>query len=237
MKNKFKAGDKVRCVDNKGAGILELGYIYTVIGVRYTNKPEYVDISGIQGGFFPHRFELVEENKNMKKKYDAIWIKVDNEIVSEFIQKLLFKAGFAWGFRGEQIAQNTSSKCLLASFDTPIWEKKKVYHSGSILPYDFEVFDAVTDLAKIMEILSAKPEMEAPVINNYTMEYKKGNDIVTFGCANISILMLRDVFNAMTKTRVGNRGFDRIVLNSGVTLTEKNIKDILDYVQFVDENG
>ena len=56
MKNTFKIGDKVRCVNNAGADLLKLNKIYTVI--RADDVCIHIDDVG---GYFSTRFEFVEE--------------------------------------------------------------------------------------------------------------------------------------------------------------------------------
>jgi C-terminal processing protease CtpA/Prc len=55
---KFKPGDKVVCVDDTSNAFLRKGAVYTIRG----NNGEYVHLEeGRPGGYYPHRFRLIEE--------------------------------------------------------------------------------------------------------------------------------------------------------------------------------
>lgn len=59
--NKFKAGDKVRCIDDDGGSFehLKRGEIYTV--KEHLHWIFLVEHDNVTGGWLPSRFELVEE--------------------------------------------------------------------------------------------------------------------------------------------------------------------------------
>ena len=59
--SKFNIGDKVRCIDSGFTDELVVGNIYTV--ERHTtvyNRPAII-VTGVNRGFYPHRFELVKQ--------------------------------------------------------------------------------------------------------------------------------------------------------------------------------
>lgn len=65
MKTNPKAGDKVKCIDNKGSS-LELNKIYTVNHILLSHGVPYLYIEGITStlnGFLPSRFVLVPDTK------------------------------------------------------------------------------------------------------------------------------------------------------------------------------
>lgn len=235
MKTSFKVGDKVRCINDNTCSSLEIGKVYTLVKVG----PEFVHIDDT-GGYFPSRFELVAEDKPKENKMNVLVIKVDNEILSECIQKLLFKAGFSWGAKGaEKDIQMTGFPYIYAHFKSTYGENRIYIGSNFYKDPGYELFDAAKDFAKINEILSAraKPTMAAPKVNGYVMEYKKGDLIATFGCAKISTSFIRDVSRMMAEDYKGNRKLDKIVLDSGVTLSKDDVSNIVKYVDFVNKNG
>ena len=238
MRN-LKIGDKVRYVRNIGAfhfsPSLVLGTVYTVESLLVPHSPasdvRLVEM-GCNGCYSQKRFELVEEeNKIMNKKPAAFYISIKDPIVSEFIQKLLLKNGITWYGKKPNEIQDTDKPYLFVSFNTRTWGENKLFCSHC-KESDFEAYDAVKDLQKIMEFVET-PSMPLPVVNNYTMsEYKSGHTSVVFGCAHISIRLLRGVLKLMEEEFTGNRQLDKIVLNSGVTLTKDDVKNILKYVDF-----
>jgi hypothetical protein len=247
MKNgKFEVGDKVRYVNDTIGTFYErqplvMKRVYTIRGFFSTNGD--VLLEGVDNpngfGYCQSRFELVEEKKEtMKNKIKVLVIKVDNEILSEFIQKLLFKAGLSWTDKQtERNIKLTNFKYLYAHFNSCYAKNKIFVASDYYAEPGYELIDAVKDLPKIMEILLPKPEMEAPKVNGYVMEYKKNDLVATFGCAKISISFLLDVSRMMAEDYEGNRKLDKIVLDSGVTLTKDDVKNILDYRKFVEVNS
>lgn len=58
----FRAGDRVRCVnDGGGYGVLTVGTIYTIRRIYQNHNDEtFINVVGRAGGFYPNRFELVE---------------------------------------------------------------------------------------------------------------------------------------------------------------------------------
>jgi len=231
MKINFKVGDKIRCINNSAASSLEIGKIYTVV----RESPDFVHINN-DGGYFPRRFELVKEENETK----VLVIKVDNEILSECIQKLLFKAGFSWGDTGkEKYVQMTDFSYIYAHFKSTYGENRIFVGSNFYKDPGYELLDATKDFAKINEILSArtKPTMVAPKVNGYVMEYKKGDSVVTFGCAKISTTFINAVFNLINDSYYGNRKLSEITLDSGVKITKDDVSNIIKYMEFVEKNG
>ncbi len=86
-----------------------------------------------------------------------------------------------------------------------------------------------------------KPLLIAPKVNGYEMTYVKGNEDVSttvkFGCAEISLSMLRFANTLMTTNRPGNRTVQSVTLSSGVTLDKGAIKTILHYVEAVNKGA
>lgn len=63
MENKFKVGDRVRCIDSVGKFALEEGKEYTVTNVN----DRYVYIDYMERAYYSDRFELVERNQKTTK--------------------------------------------------------------------------------------------------------------------------------------------------------------------------
>jgi len=236
VKDSFKVGDKVRCVDNGGASALEIGEIYTVVKV----DSEFVHIDN-NGGYYPRRFEIVKEEKKKAALPAAFSITFNgNKILWETIQKIAFENGFCWASKGvTEIEPYASYGIMFISLNTKTWEKKRLY-TNTHCYQDYPTYDVVKDFAKIVELLRAaptKPTMEAPKVNGYVMEYKKGDLTATFGCAKISISFMRDVSRMMAEDYEGNRKLDAIVLDSGVKLTKDDVSNIIKYVDFVNKNS
>lgn len=241
MKTQFKAGDKVKCIDIIGLGqyrkrlVLEKEYI--VRDIRDSGDILLLDgvFNDDELGYDSSRFELID--KNMNKKPDAVWVYVKDNIVSEFIQKLLFANGFKWNGGRQEVLTNTQDyNYLLLSFNAQwgeriiCWDRK----SGPI-SYKFDIYDAVKDLPKIMELIET-PSMPLPVVNGYTMdEYKKDRLTVKFGCAEISVGFLRDVLRIMNSSYEGNRKLEKITLDSGVILSKTDVENIFKYIEFVNK--
>ena len=62
MKPTFKPGDKVRCVESDSEQ-LELGRTYEIVRQYQYNGFNIVEVEGIDDGWYPSRFELVEPAK------------------------------------------------------------------------------------------------------------------------------------------------------------------------------
>jgi protein-arginine kinase activator protein McsA len=67
------------------------------------------------------------------------------------------------------------------------------------------------------------------------MEYKKGDKVIKFGCAEIYYGMLVSL-SRWGKEHRGNRMLKSITLNSGVTMTIDEINKVLEYRKYVMEN-
>ena len=110
--SKFKAGDKVRCVD---AGInrhLYNGGVYTVVYTKVLAGDEYVYVLASNGdthGYFAHRFELVTEPANHKTNdaptsvAAAVSIKPKKTSIKDVILELLDT--YKTGLTGQEIAE------------------------------------------------------------------------------------------------------------------------------------
>jgi hypothetical protein len=65
----YRIGDRVRCIDNDGAGrLLTLGAIYTVLEVTSLSL-RFIDNEGMETGWKMRRFELAESASPRVYKY------------------------------------------------------------------------------------------------------------------------------------------------------------------------
>ncbi|WP_321875658.1 hypothetical protein [Burkholderia cenocepacia] len=89
---KFKQGDKVRCIDICGAGLLKLGAVYTVAGTGMsTSIGEYVTLAEVSQrppaeGFFASRFESAPAiatqpvEQNISTEFEIRWHKTPGKL-------------------------------------------------------------------------------------------------------------------------------------------------------------
>jgi hypothetical protein len=69
----------------------------------------------------------------------------------------------------------------------------------------------------------------------YKMVYTKGQNVVSFGCAQISVHILTLLTETLSP-RTGNRTVKSITLDSGVSINHAEIREILDYVEVVNKS-
>lgn len=67
----------------------------------------------------------------------------------------------------------------------------------------------------------------------YKMTYTKGDNVVTFGCAKLSIKMLAKASELTKERGDGNRVIQSVTLDSGVPINASELNEILDYVRAV----
>jgi hypothetical protein len=173
------------------------------------------------------------------------------------VQHLLFAAGLKW-FNAEPTKpipdKWLSNRGLFVIREAcPAMTPGLIYHgSPNTAAYPFPVYSAQTALPEIIRLLNGPfdvpPAPVAPEVHGYTARYAKGADLVEFGCAKISLVLLRDVALLMGLTAIdgslshrepvtrgygGNRTVTSITLSSGKTLSREQAKAILDYVKAV----
>jgi hypothetical protein len=77
-----------------------------------------------------------------------------------------------------------------------------------------------------------------PSVNGYEMsEYKKGDTCVKFGCAVLQLDILADIMTAQAKGNKNVRQITGVVLDSGVTITCSQIKEIQEYVNHINSQS
>lgn len=153
------------------------------------------------------------------------------------VQHIAFDAGWEWVNTGKGETEVTAgwSTVELKSDKKMFNRTNRVQIPGSLN------LDARTDLGLLIDLLAKPPAPIAPTIHGYKGEYIKGqqgvglDDIVKFGCAELSLSMMRRTHDLMTLERVGNRTISAITLSSGVALKLDDIKAILDYVNAVNK--
>lgn len=88
-----------------------------------------------------------------------------------------------------------------------------------------EIYHGIKEFSDILQL---------PKINDYDGEYDEGDEFVTYGCAKISLAMLRAVLNA-DDDGVGNRTITSITLSEhDVNITMGEIEQI---IKFVDQKN
>lgn len=98
--------------------------------------------------------------------------------------------------------------------------------------------DAKTDMGKLIDLLDEMKKPVAPTppkVNGYDGAYVKGTDVIKFGCAEISRPMLSRTRELMDIQFDGNRTVASVKLSSGVILDREQVRQILDYVDAVNQ--
>lgn len=155
-------------------------------------------------------------------------------ILGEAAQRALFKAGLRWG-AGPTV------------MDLSSWPYINVYRDGRYAVMitrsaedanpGFPHYDVGTQLREIVQLLATPPKPPAPVgphLHGYTGVYRKDTSYVTFGCANLCTGLLHRVLALNEAGITGNRKVASVTLDSGKTLTLKQIEETLAYVAAVD---
>lgn len=96
-------------------------------------------------------------------------------------------------------------------------------------------YDGFTQFGEIVRLLETplKEKKQPPIINGYKMEYNIGDAWVIFGCAVMSREMIEDTLIILNKIYCGNGKISSITLDCGVILTRYNLKEIIDYIDYV----
>lgn len=95
--NKFKVGDKVKCIKSSVFNSVREGEEYTVddVSTVMLDQPS-VKVSGGDGHWYESRFELVEDVVPEPKTYGNMKFRISSPEHSKQVQEALFKAGFKW---------------------------------------------------------------------------------------------------------------------------------------------
>lgn len=114
MSQRFKVGDKVRCIKAHPPKLLE-GHTYTITfiytGILGEQLVSVVDGSRI-AGYCATRFELIEETP----KFQAMRIRINSKEHSRAVQAQLFEQGYRW-IAGSNRYQGWSVKWLFTTTD------------------------------------------------------------------------------------------------------------------------
>lgn len=207
------------------------------------------DISYRRSGW-SYRRKIEQPKQSMKH----IIISVHNHAISRAIQATLVAFKWGWSATGYNYKSATGYNYNSAVVDsykgshnqTPAIRvslmgatKKLEYGYREWYVNQPEFIDAVyldgkTDLGKLIEILEQKQEPEAPELYGHKAKYKKNYSSIEFGCAKISIPMLRAAYGLMTADWLDvNRKVQFVALDSGKTLRADEIKPILDFIDQV----
>lgn len=162
--------------------------------------------------------------------------------LNAIIQDLLFEAGYQWGSgpaHEGRVRQHLNAHWLFVSAMGP-QDELMAGGAGCTPQTGFLSLDSKTDLGQIMDqlkALSAPPSVHAPqppTINGYVGQYTKGYASITFGCAKISVPMLRMAYETMKDQWTGmNRTIASVTLSSGVVLKQSDIETVLTYVEAI----
>lgn len=159
-----------------------------------------------------------------------------NPSLSEAAQRACFGVGLTWE-GGPVVVEGRTP--FINVYRTGRWATmitRSMDDANPGLPH----YDVGTQLGEIVRLLStppAPPKPVAPRVHDYTASYVKGSPCVVFGCVNLSIALLKRLsdLSATGGTRwEGNRTVASVTLDSGKTLTLKQIDETLAYVAAVD---
>ncbi len=168
-------------------------------------------------------------------------VQVDNPALSEAVQRVAFAAGLGWELDGARVQHANSTALVVSrtasSLDDCTWMADRLYRASSNnermrnrLPH----YNAATQFGEIVRLLSTPvkpPRPEIPEVHGHHMNpYAKGGDTVAFGCAVISLDLLRVTFTAPYP---GNRTVDSIMLSSGKRIDRAQATEIFAYVDYV----
>lgn len=169
----------------------------------------------------------------------------DSQALSRAVQELALSAGFLWGDCDTKWSSIPVERCGGKTF-IKLWTdgRKTLTFGPNALSHAGHcpmVLDARTDMGLFIDLLDSiknSPKPVGPTINGYVSEYEKGHIIITFGCAEVCIHMLRHAskmfaYDVKHNNWMSNRTVAAITLDSGVKLTKTDIESILSYVDRV----
>lgn len=234
-KNIFKRGDIVECINNNNVPELKIGKHYIV---KRSNDSFIYLGEGDCCGFTHIRFKLVHP-----EPYNGLIVENITGSLHKIVQEIFFSFGYGWpncgGNSNSYFNPGAHYKKYIFYFcDQKESEKSTMYLTTVDNKDNFITLDATKDLNKLMEHLQNYKDGKydsktPPEINGYKAEYKEGDATIKFGCAMIDISMLRGINDVLKKSICGNGSVKSIKLDSGVELNEKNVLDILSYVDSV----
>jgi hypothetical protein len=181
----------------------------------------------------------VDQNVGSKQKRSSAEVLRDAE-AKGFVKGAAYKIP-----RLSQVAQGVITEVAVWGLDDYLkhrlnvslsdLEFLKLYAAGgeeplAFIKYSNGYYYSITEVTVVVE-------PERPVVNKHRMEtYSKGDTYVVFGCARISITMLRGIVSAYESTSedASNRSIASVKLTSDVEITYQQIKDILVHVDYID---
>ncbi len=188
--------------------------------------------------------EVARHSAPVLKPGQSIVIAVyGNAALSTAVQLAAFGAGYAWAGSGCQTPENLRAECLFLHDEM---RHKIMTHGTALYAKESDEttkrlhLDAKTDMGLLIDLLAQTPSVPAkpvgPTINGYVGAYTRLNGSISFGCAQLSIPMLRKVCELMsTKWTGGNRFVGGVTLDSSVSLSRADIGAILAYVDKVNK--
>lgn len=180
------------------------------------------------------------------KKSTKIIINVHNsQALSRAVQEICFASGITWGassqaFRADVVTEYGKEQAAMRIWGNGIqFASVAWYKDSGFQEPEYTFLDAKTDLGRLMDLLTEKDEIEKPTVYGYAADYIKGSDVIRFGCADLSVAMLRHInetaYNMTDIKYPGNRAVSAIVLDSGKFITFPEIKAILNHVDQVNK--
>lgn len=235
--NKFKVGDMVIAEKGEELGLYGIydGNEYEITSILDPNENggQTIEVRGDKGyatPFYSTRF--VKSNKNMKTNEIPTGYYIDvakNENLSEFFQKVLLAKGYKWN-GGKTMVKPLSEVGVYIFVSRSAKYGDKIMLCSALGGTDYSTFHGINNMAKIMEFINGE-EIKEPLVNGHYGKYKKGDEVIQFGCAQISLTLLADARNIFSITNYyGNRNVKSIVLDSGVHINKEQFVEIQSYI-------
>ena len=222
MTMEIKVGDSIKRLHDLGQTFRK-DVVYRVKEVSLTN--EEVKVFGIDGVYDLTKFEKIDAVDAIEQKRKEL-----KQLIEARDKKLIEEANAKGFFVGANVRRGG-----LYTIDSLFVVDSENYrkHSASITSaYSKEnpVFVAIKAGASSFPVANTTLLDPVPEIHGYKMSpYVKGSGCVVFGCARISVSLLKAIRD--NNTHAVNRHVALIELASGKTLNSKQIEEILNYIK------
>ncbi len=152
------------------------------------------------------------------------------------------KLGFKVGGRFTSASYKASTEHAIDKLTVVFTRREAASGSGAVMTHWDKVekpFVVIHAKCYVIPLADATAAIipTVPTVNGYTMDHHvKGNTTVTFGCARISLGLLREVVKSFNNsTYGGNRTVTGVTLSSGVALRHGDIIATLAHVDAVEK--
>ncbi len=185
------------------------------------------DKAASRNGYYQHRFR-----------------KATNEEIGKHLIAEAAKEGWAVGAKVKEVVNGNDESTIrkLSVVISDIHERdcsSVVYNHWMATKKPFVVAHYAGCLSQPIQNMVLIKGPKAPYVNGHTMTYTKHESLVKFGCAHITIPQLMG-FNSfvgdVAKHADATRDVAGLQLNSGVCLSKQDIKNILEYVSYINNN-